>query len=309
MSRERKTIDRWDIMANYGDGWTCECSEYSLREAKAQLKTYRENCKVPVRLERRLEPKFCKFAVRMRVPQPVLDDISACSAGVSRGRYRIELQTPEKRHLVKFEVDRHAPPIVRVVDIMTGEELVAYIGDALVGTWDKLKTEYRQYNVEIAPAETGSEAYALEPVNEDTSCDGWRIIKSAAPRVVYKACLEVPEALLKKIDGFLDAKTEDEFQGEDSTISVTVEAPDGRQIDIKCCGCDDECSWTEAVLFDHGSEIDCTEPEDSIDGEWLVESDEATYIINVRPAPADGGFRVVPFNEDTPLLPGWKAIV
>ena len=36
---ERKTIDRWDIETNYGDGWEVECSEYTRAEAK---RTYRE---------------------------------------------------------------------------------------------------------------------------------------------------------------------------------------------------------------------------------------------------------------------------
>ena len=40
---KRKTVDRWDIMGNYGYGWDCECSEYSLREARKTLQEYREN--------------------------------------------------------------------------------------------------------------------------------------------------------------------------------------------------------------------------------------------------------------------------
>lgn len=30
MARERKTRDRWDIMTNYGYGWECENSEYTV---------------------------------------------------------------------------------------------------------------------------------------------------------------------------------------------------------------------------------------------------------------------------------------
>lgn len=40
---ERKTIDRWDIMSNYGYGWECENSEYTLKDAKRSIKEYREN--------------------------------------------------------------------------------------------------------------------------------------------------------------------------------------------------------------------------------------------------------------------------
>ena len=33
MIYKRKTIDRWDIMTNYGYGWECENSEYTLKNA------------------------------------------------------------------------------------------------------------------------------------------------------------------------------------------------------------------------------------------------------------------------------------
>lgn len=45
MSYQRKTIDRWDIMSNYGYGWECECSEYTYKEAKQTIKEYRRNTK------------------------------------------------------------------------------------------------------------------------------------------------------------------------------------------------------------------------------------------------------------------------
>lgn len=43
MAYIRKTVDRWDIMSNYGYGWECECSEYTWKDAKQRLKEYREN--------------------------------------------------------------------------------------------------------------------------------------------------------------------------------------------------------------------------------------------------------------------------
>lgn len=43
MAYKRKTIDRWDIETDWGEGWEAECSEYSLKEAKEQAKCYREN--------------------------------------------------------------------------------------------------------------------------------------------------------------------------------------------------------------------------------------------------------------------------
>ena len=40
---ERKTIDRWDIETNYGNGWECECSEYTKAEAEEQYQCYVDN--------------------------------------------------------------------------------------------------------------------------------------------------------------------------------------------------------------------------------------------------------------------------
>ena len=52
---KRKTIDRWDIMTNYGYGWECENSEYTLKDAKRSLREYRENVRGAVRLEKHRE--------------------------------------------------------------------------------------------------------------------------------------------------------------------------------------------------------------------------------------------------------------
>ena len=55
MAYKRKTIDRWDIMTNYGYGWECENSEYTLKDAKRSLREYRENVRADVRLEKHRE--------------------------------------------------------------------------------------------------------------------------------------------------------------------------------------------------------------------------------------------------------------
>ena len=57
MAYIRKTVDRWDIMSNYGYGWECECSEYTFKEAKQRLKEYRENGGGCYRLEKSREKK------------------------------------------------------------------------------------------------------------------------------------------------------------------------------------------------------------------------------------------------------------
>ena len=55
MSYQRKTIDRFDIMTNYGYGWECECSEYTLKDAKQRIKEYRENTTAAVKIEKHRE--------------------------------------------------------------------------------------------------------------------------------------------------------------------------------------------------------------------------------------------------------------
>ena len=55
MAYKRKTIDRYDIMTNYGYGWECECCEYTWREAKQTAKEYRENTNAAVKIEKHRE--------------------------------------------------------------------------------------------------------------------------------------------------------------------------------------------------------------------------------------------------------------
>lgn len=59
MAYIRKTVDRWDIMSNYGYGWECECSEYTYKEAKQRLKEYWENGGGCYRLEKHREKRRC----------------------------------------------------------------------------------------------------------------------------------------------------------------------------------------------------------------------------------------------------------
>jgi hypothetical protein len=58
VSYQRKTRDYWDIEQNcgYGDGWEVVCAEDTWKEAKAQLRCYRENQpEYPVRASKRRE--------------------------------------------------------------------------------------------------------------------------------------------------------------------------------------------------------------------------------------------------------------
>lgn len=52
MAYIRKTRDEWEIQVNYGygQGWECDTTEETWKDAKAQAKTYRENVPYPVRI-------------------------------------------------------------------------------------------------------------------------------------------------------------------------------------------------------------------------------------------------------------------
>jgi len=39
----RKTVDEYHIQGNYGYGWETECTEDTRKEARQQLRCYREN--------------------------------------------------------------------------------------------------------------------------------------------------------------------------------------------------------------------------------------------------------------------------
>lgn len=43
MTYIRKTHDEYEVQGNYGEGWDLETVEMTWKEAKTQLKCYREN--------------------------------------------------------------------------------------------------------------------------------------------------------------------------------------------------------------------------------------------------------------------------
>ena len=102
--------------------------------------------------------------------------------------------------------------------------------------------------------------------------------------VTFQKVLYVPDSVLQTIRGYLQAQTEDEYQGEDDTIIYTAKFPDGKEMDIKCCGCQDDPSWTEAVLFDeNGCQLCFTEVEEEFEGLWELEYKGVQYCVDVRP--------------------------
>jgi hypothetical protein len=55
MAYTRKTKDVWYILVNYGHGWEHETTEDTWKEAKDQIRCYRENCSYPVKARKTRE--------------------------------------------------------------------------------------------------------------------------------------------------------------------------------------------------------------------------------------------------------------
>ena len=100
--------------------------------------------------------------------------------------------------------------------------------------------------------------------------------------VEYRATLCISAEALGQINTYLSAEREDECQGEDNTIIYTAKFPDGKEMDVKCCGYQDGASWTEAVLFDErGCQIACSDVGETFDGLWELEANGVRYATEI----------------------------
>ena len=97
--------------------------------------------------------------------------------------------------------------------------------------------------------------------------------------MIYRSRVHIDDDELKYIEDAI----ENGGMSEDDTITKTAKFSNGYEMDIKCCGADDEPAWTEAVLFDsEGSQIAVSEPSDDYFGIWeLEDNDGNTYKANV----------------------------
>ena len=99
----------------------------------------------------------------------------------------------------------------------------------------------------------------------------------------YTETIKISSKLNDIINKYLSAKNKNEYQDEDKTITITAKFTNGYQMDIQCCGCQNDSSWTQAMLFDKdGQENCCTEVEFDFTGTWeLHYKNNNTYIVNV----------------------------
>lgn len=98
----------------------------------------------------------------------------------------------------------------------------------------------------------------------------------------YELTITVSDGVAKLIEFWLSDNQNGEMTlPEEETFTRTAVFPCGYAMDVKCCGSDDGPAWTEAVLFLNGSEVCCTDPEDTYLGRWELEHDGNTYVVNV----------------------------
>lgn len=68
--------------------------------------------------------------------------------------------------------------------------------------------------------------------------------------------------------------------------AYTAVFEDGIEMEVKLCSVDYEEGepnrpYTEAVLFDHGHEVNCAEPDDVFFKEWVIRYNDKTYVAEV----------------------------
>lgn len=102
------------------------------------------------------------------------------------------------------------------------------------------------------------------------------------------AAIVISEKEAEKIDELLSVEpsSREESLGEDGTMTWTVNFGDQIQADVKICGVkyqegEANLPWTEAVLFDHGNEVCCSEPCDAFFGIWDLEYNDTVYRVKV----------------------------
>lgn len=95
----------------------------------------------------------------------------------------------------------------------------------------------------------------------------------------YEKTITVGADTAKYYDAVIASK---DMMGEDDTISETAKYDNGFEMDIKICGADNDCPWTEAVLFNEdGAELVCSEVSEGFFGEWELEYDGNIYVVNI----------------------------
>lgn len=101
--------------------------------------------------------------------------------------------------------------------------------------------------------------------------------------------LEILPDEIERYDKLMQAEEVD-YEAEDINRYETVKRwtanfGNGYEMDLKVCSSDsDEPLWCETVLFLNGSEVDCSEVYDELEGEWQLYHNDVTFILQVLKA-------------------------
>ena len=107
----------------------------------------------------------------------------------------------------------------------------------------------------------------------------------------YEKVIKISKEEAEQINKYLheEPSCEEECLSEDTTIINTAIFDNGFEMDIKCCGVQYDVdngtntAWTEAVLFEHGYEVSCSDVSDEYLGEWTLEDDDNNkYVVIVE---------------------------
>ena len=97
----------------------------------------------------------------------------------------------------------------------------------------------------------------------------------------------IPKKTAAWIEQTLNTIPESEDDTFTETYTVSADFGNGIEVDVKLCGVrfmddSDNLPWTEAVIFNNGSEVCCSEPSDEFFGEWAFDIDGAEYVVVVK---------------------------
>ena len=99
--------------------------------------------------------------------------------------------------------------------------------------------------------------------------------------------------MLSQLRKYLSKEPESPIEclGKDETITFTVDFGKGIQMDVKVCGVQYEdggsnTAWSEAVLFENGSQVAYSDAGEEIDGSpWALEYAGNLYVVHVLEKP------------------------
>lgn len=112
------------------------------------------------------------------------------------------------------------------------------------------------------------------------------------PKKQLKRNIIISKEEMERLRRYLEHEpaSEKECLSEDETVTYTADFGNGMEMDVKVCGVQyieggNNTAWSEAVLFENGSEVCCTEPDEALEGEWRLIYEGTEYVADVMSTP------------------------